>query len=175
MKRLIALRKKHQAFGRGTLEFLHPDNRKVLAFIRRLGNEQILVVANLSRFPQYAELDLRSCAGLRPVEMFGRGEFPPIGELPYLLTLGPHGFLWFLLEGTSTPDILAQEPEIPTLRPAQDLFSPRGRTTLEAVLPDWIQRRRWFRSKTRGLKSARFVELIPVEARGLRYHVGLVE
>ncbi|MBX6340880.1 MAG: maltose alpha-D-glucosyltransferase, partial [Thermomicrobiaceae bacterium] len=98
MKRLIALRKRYQAFGRGSLEFLQPENRKVLVFLRRYGDEQILVVANLSRFAQAVELDLSAHRGMVPVEMFGQVEFPPIGELPYFLTLGPHSFYWFRLE-----------------------------------------------------------------------------
>ena len=103
MRRLIALRKRYQAFGRGTLEFLHPDNRKILAFLRRYQDECILVVANLSRFVQYVELDLSAFKGMQPVEMFGRVTFPAIGDLPYLLTLGPHSFFWFTLEIAPRP------------------------------------------------------------------------
>jgi maltose alpha-D-glucosyltransferase/alpha-amylase len=79
MRRLIALRKRHKAFSQGTLEFLQPDNRKVLAFLRRYQNECILMVANLSRFVQYVELDLSAFKGMKPVEMFGRVPFPLIG------------------------------------------------------------------------------------------------
>ena len=76
MKRLIALRKQYRAFGRGTIEFLHPDNPRVLAFVRQLEDETILVVANLSRFVQYVELDLSSWKGMCPVELFGHTDFP---------------------------------------------------------------------------------------------------
>src|SRR4029453_928231 len=92
------LRKRYQAFGRGTLEFLHPTNRKILAFLRRYKNEQILVVANLSRFVQHVELDLSAARGSAPVELFGRTVFPAIGEGRYPLTLGPHAFYLFELE-----------------------------------------------------------------------------
>src|SRR5213075_677235 len=78
-KRLIALRKRFKAFGRGSVEFLQPDNPRVLAFLRREGDELILVVANLCRFVQYAQLDLSRLAGMLPVELFGRTRFPPIG------------------------------------------------------------------------------------------------
>jgi maltose alpha-D-glucosyltransferase/alpha-amylase len=98
MKRLIAMRKRYRALSRGTIQFLHPANRKVLAFVRSWEDEHVLVVANLSRFPQYVELDLSPFHGLVAVETFGRTEFPPIGEAPYLLTLGPHAFYWFALE-----------------------------------------------------------------------------
>jgi maltose alpha-D-glucosyltransferase/alpha-amylase len=98
MKRLIRLRKQYPVFGRGAIEFCHPENRKVLAYIRSDEQHTILVVNNLSRFVQPVELDLRHYAGYTPVEIFGETRFPPIGELPYFLTLGPHGFYWFRLE-----------------------------------------------------------------------------
>src|SRR5262249_52235598 len=98
MKRLIALRKRYQAFGRGTLEFLHPSNRKILAFVRRYKDEQILVVANLSRFVQHVGLELSGAGGCVRVELFGRALFPPVGQALYPLSLGPHAFYWFELE-----------------------------------------------------------------------------
>jgi maltose alpha-D-glucosyltransferase/alpha-amylase len=97
MKRLIRVRRAHPVFGRGTLEFLHPENRRVLAYLRAHDGVTVLCVANLSRFAQYVELDLSRFNGRAPVEMIGRVHFPPIGELPYLLTLGPHDFFWFEL------------------------------------------------------------------------------
>jgi maltose alpha-D-glucosyltransferase/alpha-amylase len=101
MKRLIALRQQFQAFGRGTIEFLRPDNPRILAFIRRYADERILVVANLSRFVQFVQLDLSEFRGTAPQELFGRTPFPPVGELPYLLTMGPHSFYWFALAPTA--------------------------------------------------------------------------
>src|SRR5882724_2185047 len=98
MKRLMGLRQRWQAFGLGTLEFFQPDNRKVLVFVRRHQNECILVVANLSRFVQPVELDLSVFRSRVPIELFGRTEFPAIGDLPYFLTLSPHAFYWFSLE-----------------------------------------------------------------------------
>jgi maltose alpha-D-glucosyltransferase/alpha-amylase len=97
MKRLIRVRKQYPVFGRGTLDFLHPDNRRVLAYLREHEGVTILCVASLSRFAQYVELDLSRYSGRQPVELIGRVAFPRIGELPYLLTLGPHDFLWFEL------------------------------------------------------------------------------
>ena len=98
MKRLIAVRKRYHAFGRGSLEFLHPDNLRVMPYIRRHGDEIILCVVNLSRFVQACELDLSAYDGYVPVEMIGETRFPAIGELPYFVTLGPHAFYWFRLE-----------------------------------------------------------------------------
>jgi maltose alpha-D-glucosyltransferase/alpha-amylase len=97
MKRLIKLRRRYHAFGRGTFETLSPTNHRVLAFLRQYEGETILVAANLSRFAQAVELDLRRFDGYTPVEMFGGEPFPNIGELPYLLSFGPHGFYYFRL------------------------------------------------------------------------------
>lgn len=98
MRRMIAVRKRYRAFGRGTQEFLFPENTKILVYVRRYEQESILCIFNLSRFVQYAELDLRSLAGMQPVELIGETRFPRIGELPYFITLGPHSFYWFRLE-----------------------------------------------------------------------------
>src|SRR5271156_213154 len=98
MRRLIALRRQYKAFGRGAMEFLSPENPRVIAYVRSFENEHILVVANLSRFVQYVELDLSRFKGMSPVELFSHSPFPQIGDLPYLLTLGPHGFVWFSVE-----------------------------------------------------------------------------
>jgi maltose alpha-D-glucosyltransferase/alpha-amylase len=98
MKNLIGLRKLFPAFGLGSLEFLHPANRKVLAYIRRHGTDAILCVANLSRSVQPVELDLSPSAGFTPVEMLGYTNFPVVGQHPYFLTLGPYGFYWFELQ-----------------------------------------------------------------------------
>jgi maltose alpha-D-glucosyltransferase/alpha-amylase len=97
MKRLIAIRKRFPVFGRGRLELLSPANRRVLAYLRIHDGETILCVANLSRFVQPCELDLRRYDGWTPVELFGTTPFPRIGQLPYFLTLGPHSFYWFRL------------------------------------------------------------------------------
>ncbi len=98
MKRLIKLRKQYPVFGRGAIEFCYPENRKVLVYIRRGEGQTVLVVNNLSRFVQPVELDLRKYDGWTPIEIIGETPFPRIGELPYFLTLGPHGFYWFRLE-----------------------------------------------------------------------------
>src|SRR5262252_8839594 len=99
MRNMIALRKLFQVFGRGTMEFLNPANRKVLAYLRRYDNQQILCVANLSRFAQPVDLELAELAGMTPVEMLGYVQFPTIDKQPYRLTLGPYDVLWLELHG----------------------------------------------------------------------------
>src|SRR5688572_13017387 len=169
MKRLIALRKRYRAFGRGTMEFLHPDNRKVLAFLRRHEDQLILVIANLSRFAQPCELDLRACAGRVPLEMFGMTEFPAIGELPYFITLSPHGFQWFLLEDRRSP-AAPPTPAVPSIEAdaAWDelLLTRTGRSALATALPAYLRARRWFGGKDRRITGTRFVEVVPMRDAG---------
>ena len=97
MKALIKTRNSYRVFSRGTMEFLRPSNHRVLAYIRELGNEKILVVNNLASSAQAVELDVQRYKGYIPIEMFGRNLFPRFGDLPYLLTLGPYQFYWFRL------------------------------------------------------------------------------
>ena len=97
MKRIIRVRKSAPVFGRGTIEFLYPANHRVLAYVRQLGKETILVVNNLSSAAQAVELDLKRFKGNILIEMFGKNIFPRIGDLPYLLTMGPYQFYWFRL------------------------------------------------------------------------------
>jgi maltose alpha-D-glucosyltransferase/alpha-amylase len=97
MQRIIAIRRSTGAFSRGSIDFLYPANHRILAYLRRLGRETILVVNNLSSTAQAVELDLRSYKGNILIEMFGNNIFPRVGDLPYLLTLGPYQFFWFRL------------------------------------------------------------------------------
>ncbi|HUU65329.1 MAG TPA: maltose alpha-D-glucosyltransferase, partial [Dehalococcoidales bacterium] len=126
MKRMIALRKRFRAFGRGSLEFLQPKNRRILAFLRRYQDEAILVVANLSRAAQQTQLDLAEFQGRVPVELFGRAEFAPISDGQYYFTLGPHAFYWFSLESerAETLRFRALSPEavvtLPTLAETEE-------------------------------------------------------
>jgi maltose alpha-D-glucosyltransferase/alpha-amylase len=98
MRRLIAARKSSRVFGRGTLKFLAPSNTRVLAHVRQHGEETILAVHNLAGSSQPVELDLRDFRGATPVEMLGEARFPPIGDGPYFLSLGPYGYYWFRLD-----------------------------------------------------------------------------
>jgi maltose alpha-D-glucosyltransferase/alpha-amylase len=169
MKRLIALRKRHRAFGRGSIEFLHPDNRHILAFVRRDADETLLVVANLSRFAQYGELDLSAFEGSRPVELFGQVDFPTIARTPYLLSLGPHSFMWFTLQ----PPAVELRPfpsdpvELPRLAPVDELLDlatgPRA-AGLAELLASWARHRRWFRGKARRIASSQIRDAIPMTA-----------
>ena len=180
MKRLILLCKRFRAFGRGTIEFLHPENRKILVFIRRYQDELILVVANLSRFVQCVELDLSAYNGMVPVELFGHTSFPPIGDLPYFITLGPHTFYWFKLEQPVGAEVSLGlgEERLPTLEVARSwegIFAQRGKAALERILPGYLQKCRWFGGKAREVRSARILEAFPVPLDSLTAYLTLIE
>ncbi|OLE78866.1 MAG: maltose alpha-D-glucosyltransferase [Acidobacteria bacterium 13_1_20CM_2_65_9] len=172
MKRLIAMRKQHPVLGRGALEFVHCSNRKVLAYLRRDERDTILCVVNLSRAVQPAELDLKAFAGLIPVEMFGLTEFPRIGDQPYFLTLGTYASYWFTLQReplqvaprVSTPAdpnaaILESLPALLVGVDWQTILDAATRVVLERqALAPFLQRQRWFGSKARAIKQARFTD-----------------
>jgi maltose alpha-D-glucosyltransferase / alpha-amylase len=103
-RRMIETRKRHPTFGAGNFSELGASNPSILAFVREFGDDRVLCVNNLSRFPQPVELDLRRYAGVVPVEMLGGMHFPKVGELPYLLTLPGHGFYWFTLPAKRPED-----------------------------------------------------------------------
>jgi maltose alpha-D-glucosyltransferase/alpha-amylase len=172
MKRLIGVRKSSKVFGRGTLTFIRPANRSVLAYVRQLDNEAILCVANLSRTAQAVELDMSAFKGRVPQEMLGRTRFPRIGELPYLVTLPPYGFFWFLLGDEAEPrsESPAWPREVTTLvlsQGWQSLLGGRDRIALERdVLPGFVAERRWFADKGTRPPKTEVQAAIPLEGNG---------
>ncbi|WP_013325069.1 maltose alpha-D-glucosyltransferase [Gloeothece verrucosa] len=165
IKRLIATRKRFQAIGKGSFELLQPENRKVLAFIRSYEDEHILVVANLSRFVQTVELDLANHKGAIPVEIFGRSEFPTIGEFPYFLSLGPYAFYWFSLKPQQSPMVSPiPQDQLPTLsyigRWQQIFVEGELSDSLEKILSNYLQTCYWFDGKDRKIQSARNHDII---------------
>jgi maltose alpha-D-glucosyltransferase / alpha-amylase len=177
-RRMLATRRSTHAFGRGSIRFLKPSNRKILAYLRELqGEPPILCVANLSRAPQAVELDLSEFAGRVPVEMTADSVFPAIGQLSYLLTFPPYGFLWFLLckcddrPSWSQPGSV-QLPEFVTLvtRAGQTGPTPENVRLLESeVLPSYLVRRRWFASKDQKLKGVRLAALTTIPGAGFAF------
>jgi maltose alpha-D-glucosyltransferase/alpha-amylase len=174
-KRMLHVRRSHPAFGRGSLEFLKAGNRKILAYVRRYDDDALLCVANLARSAQPVELDLSHYQGRVPVELLGRTAFPPIGELPYLLTLPGHGFFWFELAEAAEAPSWHEERLAPEEPPWLVLFSgiesfidarSRGGTLGERlagqlereVLPDYLRRQRWFAEKQEPFSEAKFSE-----------------
>jgi len=166
MKRLIAVRRRYRAFGRGAIEFLSPSNSRVLAFIRTHGDETVLVVANLSRFVQAVELDLSRFKGMVPVELFGMSRFPPVGDAPYLLTLGAHAFYWFAVERSYAEADEARMSlyEAPVIAPSSfaSLLGPE-RALLADVLPSYLASRRWFAGRDRRITTVSVRDAVPMD------------
>ena len=193
MRRLITLRQQHKkVFGRGTLRLLDLDNQSVLAFVREHEGEQILVVANLSRYAQSVHIpDDEGLGGLAPVELFSKAPFPSIPEdAPYTLTVGPHDFYWFKLEPESAVD--QPTPYERTLQPAktpengsklpvltvseglQNLLVPTmaqhtGPEALARILPDFIAEQRWFGAKGQPIDKAEVVDAVRLSTRPAVY------
>src|SRR5437867_445588 len=194
MRRLLLVRSSSQAFGRGTLSLLKPGNRKVLAYLREYGEDVFLCVANVARSAQPVELDLARYQGRVPVELLGRTAFPPIGELPYLLTIAAHGFYWFRL-ATDVP-VPSWHTE---LRPAEDrpvlvlfdgwssLFrdrvvpwriglAVRTRERFETdMLPRYIETQRWYAAKGSAIERATLIDSVVWESGDDSWLLPLVE
>jgi maltose alpha-D-glucosyltransferase/alpha-amylase len=153
MRRIIATRKRFKAFGRGSIQFIPSDNNKVLTFLRSHGDENVLVVANLSRYCQAVQMQLPEYKGFRVKEVFSDNEFPPMADAPYVITLTPHSFYWFTLEPSAEP--VAIEPE--------RMFDVQADTTWDAILGSdaqrqilsalrsYLRRARWFGGKGRNI------------------------
>ncbi|MGC1481141.1 MAG: maltose alpha-D-glucosyltransferase [Chthoniobacterales bacterium] len=184
MRRVIAMRKKYKAFGRGTIEFLYPDNAKVLVFLREYEEQTILVVVNLSRFSQVVDVDLAKYAGRTPKEVFSQNKFPIVKDSPYLFTMGPHDTYWLLLEQEVAAVNVAEEgsgKEFAGRLTWKTMFSDARREALERdLLPTYLGKCRWFGGKGRPLRSMKISDTVPVEdgsysARLLLIEVNYVE
>ena len=166
MRRVLALRRGWRALGEGRVEFLAPQNRKVLAYILRHEQEILLVVANLSRFPQPVELNLSAFKGRTPVELFGRTPFPAIGEPPFFLTLGPHSFYWFSLEpplpavARSGKRPTGARAELTVGRHWEEVLSERLRPALERAFTPHLRGVTWFARGARTIKAAVLQEAV---------------
>lgn len=167
MKRLIALRKRFKAFGRGTIEFFQSQNPKIIVFVRRFQDELILVVGNFSRSIQYAELDLSPFKGAVPHELFGRTPFPIIGDEPYFLTLSPYAFYWFSLHfekisETARPLQISELPQIEVATHWSEVFQKPIQTTLETYLLSYLRNQPWLKGKDARFRYASIQEIIPI-------------
>jgi maltose alpha-D-glucosyltransferase/alpha-amylase len=163
MKRTIAIRKRFRSPGRGSLEFLFPENPKILAFLRRYEDETILFVANLSRFFQVAQVDLSAFSGRVPEEISSRNRFPTVRESPYVLTMGPYDYLFLLLkkeEETLTTEKVV--PELYVKKRWQAVFDEEMRERLEnEVLLPYLPSCRWFGGKAKTIRGMTVKEAIP--------------
>jgi maltose alpha-D-glucosyltransferase/alpha-amylase len=166
-RRILDLRKQYSAFGRGSFEALHSNNSKVFAFIRETDEESLVVIANLSRFSQFVELDLSRFRGRTPMELFGRTAFPVIEVEPYRVSLGPHGFYW-LCVGCRDEDREDRSPaDLPrsiVRDPWADLLKGRGLKALREALEPYLQQHRWFAGKARTLQSVSVIDVFEMNS-----------
>ena len=193
-KRMLAVRKTSRAFGRGARRFLRPGNRKILAYLREFGDDTILCVANLSRSAQPVELNLSSFKGRVPMEMLGRTAFPPIGELPYLLTISAYGFYWFKLatdaEAPSWHEQIVSIDERPVLVlfdgwtslfrdrvvPWRIGIAEKTRLQFETdTLPRYIETQRWYAAKGTAIDRARIADHVLWQEGKLTWLVTLLD
>ncbi|MDQ2908794.1 MAG: maltose alpha-D-glucosyltransferase [Candidatus Eremiobacteraeota bacterium] len=172
LRKLIGVRQGYKVFGRGTLRFLSPSNRKIIAYVREYENEHVLCVANLARSAQQVALDLADYKGRVPIEMVGWSAFAGVGDERYMLSLPGHGFYWFLLSDSAqapswdTGDLPGQIPELLTLVLPHDggtALGPKALATLERdVLPNYLPNQRWFADKDGALPAAAVVDTVRI-------------
>jgi maltose alpha-D-glucosyltransferase / alpha-amylase len=166
MRRIIAMRRNFKSFSRGSLEFLYPDNARILAFLRRYEDETMIVVVNLSRFSQSTELDLARFSGCRLMEVFSQNYFPRIKKSPYPIMLGPHTCYWFAVRSQPATARVAQKRRIPTIAAEPRLEALLTNDTCaileREILPPYIQSCRWFGSKARRLREVHVAERVPI-------------
>ena len=184
MKRIIGVRQGRRAFGRGTMTFLYPRNRKVLAYLRECEGETILCVFNLSRNSQACDLDLARFHGRVPVDLLGRTDFPPVSELHYRITLPGYGFFWFLL--TEPTELGALQEPVPEALPDhitivmadgfRSISEGRGgRDLCHNVLPDYLPKQRWFAAKDRTIRDVRLAGTSTVKGREAEFLLSELE
>jgi maltose alpha-D-glucosyltransferase/alpha-amylase len=177
MKRVINMRKKFKAFSRGAIEFLHSENSKVLAFTRTYQEQIILVVVNLSRFSQAAELDLNKFDGYTPMEVFSKNEFPIVSEhQDYTFTLSPHAYHWFLLK--KEPSKISGRQETPTvaLQSWEEVDTPAFMEILEAdIFPAYLQRSDWFMENGRKIHNTRIIDRLKMPVNGHEGYLIILE
>ncbi|GAB3768237.1 maltose alpha-D-glucosyltransferase [Spirosoma horti] len=177
MKRMINLRKMYKAFGRGDLVFLTVENPKVLAFTRSYEDETLLIVINLSKYAQPAEIELKGFKGYVPIEVFSKNAFPPVAETEsYFFTLAPHDYQWFALEKQRVDAI--DSATLPSVRAKSwdELLNSRTRQQLETVvLPDYLPKTDWFNGKSQMLHEISITDHAPLALPDGSAHVLLIE
>jgi maltose alpha-D-glucosyltransferase/alpha-amylase len=166
MRRIIAMRKNFRSFSRGSLEFLYPDNARILAFLRRYEDETMIVVVNLSRVSQSTELDLSRFSGCRLMEVFSQNYFPRIRKTPYPIMLGPHTCYWFAVRSQPAATRAAPKSRVPVIKAEPKLEALAVNDVCarleREILPAYVQGCRWFGSKARRLRQVHVVERVPV-------------
>ncbi|WP_416441945.1 maltose alpha-D-glucosyltransferase [Leeuwenhoekiella sp. A16] len=175
MKRIIGMRKRYKAFGRGDIKFLSPSNSKVIAYTRSYQDEDILVLGNLSRFSQAVELELEGFEDYVPVEVFSHNKFPRITEDPYLFTMAPHGYYWFSLEKENSR---IEESPMPTLKIKDwpDLLESKTKKKLESkIITPYLKSCSWFEGNSRVIQSVAVANIRTIPVKNLQVYLMIIE
>jgi maltose alpha-D-glucosyltransferase/alpha-amylase len=167
-RRLIKMRKRFKAFGRGKIAFLESDNPKAIAFVRTHENEKILVVANLSRYAQAATVEMQSIKDLIPVEVFSQNKFQKVGSSPYPFTLSPYGYYWFkLVEDEENISIIPENHrEVPVIKKWEELTNVNYEDILKSeILLPYLTNQLWFNKTNRKIESLKIFDVIPINGK----------
>ncbi len=178
MRRIIAKRKEYKAFSRGDIKFIDTNNSKILAFTRKYEDEQLLVIINLSRYSQLAELDLKDFAGYVPVEVFGRNNFPVIDQYPYVFPLQFKNYFWFELkkqEEEERPDYLSPDTRLTLSSKDWNQMNGDTKNALKELMFGYVQKSRWFRGKAKKIKSIQLKDTIPLSTGKLNSYILFIE
>jgi len=178
MRRIISMRKQYKAFSRGEIEFIDTNNSRILAFIRKYEEEVILVVINLSRYAQQAELDLSEYAGYVPTEIFSRNDFTPIGEHPYIFPIQFKNYFWFELwkpEEDEVKKALQLDYQLSLTTRQWNNMSEATRKPIKMLLMEYIQKNRWFRGKAKKIKDITINDTIPFRTGDLHSFLLIIE
>jgi maltose alpha-D-glucosyltransferase/alpha-amylase len=178
MRRVIAKRKQHQAFSRGDIEFIDSNNSKILAFTRSYKDDKILVVINLSRYAQQAELDLSALAGYVPTEVFSRNEFSLIGDEPYAFPLQFKNYFWFELKKQKEEeldDVVSADSQLTISAAAWNQMKVSTKNELKTILLNYVHRNRWFRGKAKKIKNIEITDTIALATGALNSYIIIIE
>ncbi len=177
IRRVIAKRKQYQAFGRGSIKFINTNNPKVLAFVRELEEETILIVVNLSRYSQYVELDMHEYSGYTPMEVFSRNDFPMITDEPWSFSMQFKNYFWFELQ-RDTKMITEKPSDYKIIQiSAHQWFNPdkEFQKNIKELLYHYIIRSKWFKGNPRKLRDVNIIDIFPVNSRKIPSYLFMIE
>ncbi len=176
MRRLISTRNRFKALGRGSIDFIQTSNNHILCFVRKFEDEYILVVANLSRFCQIANIALTEYKGWMLEEVFGGNPFPVVDDRPYVLSLGPHNTYWFTMKKQKEAiDYKSKLPFVKTDRVWGEISRDGFYREINSVLPFYLQKCRWFGGKGKQIRSTSVIDNVPSTKEKQTCHLLLVE
>ncbi len=179
MRHAIGIRKRYKAFSQGTIKFVNSENSNVLSFVREFEEEIILIVINLSHYPQLVSLDMEDFRGMIPIELFSQEAFPEIEEDNYNLTLGSYGYFWFNIKKQQVDVSGASDEGFPLVKTTEQKwknFSGELREVLEKeIIEDYVKKCRWYRGKAQKIRGVEIIDSIPFGNQDFFSHLLIIE